>query len=103
MTVQTSLFTEIFDLWPEPCRDVQLAQDMGVKRNRARQWLNRGFIPFWYWPRLIDVVDQKFERTITHRQLVEAGILLRGHRIIVGQVQGAETRRRNREGEERAA
>jgi hypothetical protein len=101
MTVQPTLFTEIFELWPEELRDVHLARDMGVGRPRARQWLRRNFLPVWYWPRLVDVAEQKFDRVITYRQLVEAAATQRGPAYIAGQAQGAETRRRNREGDER--
>lgn len=96
MTVQPTLFTEIFELWPEDLRDVHLARDMGVGRPRARQWLRRNFLPVWYWPELIDVVEQKFGRVVTHRELVEAGAQMRGRAMLDGQARAAETRRHDR-------
>lgn len=100
MTVHPTLFTEIFELWND---SEQLARDMGVPNNRARQWLNRGYVPLWYWQRLVDVVEQKFNRVVTYRQLVEGASALRGQATIARQAKAADTRRRNREGEERAA
>jgi hypothetical protein len=94
MTVQTTLFTQIFTLWPDAS---VLAGDMGVPRNRARQWINRSYLPPWYWPRLVDVVEQRFSRIVTYRQLVEAAAAQRGQALIAGQAKGAETRRHKRE------
>ena len=69
MTVQNTLFAEIFALWP---RFGELANDMGVPPSRAYQWIRRNYLDPCYWPRLVDVIEQKFDRVITYRQLVEA-------------------------------
>lgn len=94
MTVQKTLFAEIFALWPDTA---SLAKDMGVPSTRGHQWIRRNYLPPWYWPRLMDVVEQKFGQVVTYRQLVEATVEMRGQAYIAGQAQGAETRRRNRE------
>lgn len=75
MTVQSSLFEELFALWPS---DLELARDMRVPHNRARQWVARGYVSPWYWPRLVDVVELRFRRAVSYTQLVEASQLLRG-------------------------
>lgn len=80
---------------------MHLARDMGVPLSRARQWLRRDFLPPWYWPHLVDVVEQRFQRTITYRQLVEAAAKQRGQGLIHGQLKAVDTKRLKREGEER--
>lgn len=100
MTVQPTLFTQIFELWPDDrqcTRFQQMALDMRVPRMRARQWIARDYLPPWYWPRLVDVLEQKFGSIVTYHQLVEATVAQRGHAMLDGQARGAKTRRRNRE------
>ncbi len=75
MNVQSSLFADVFALWPS---DVDLARDMGVRRGCARQWMRRGYLEPWYWPRLTDLAEQRFGRVYTYRQFVEAAAALRG-------------------------
>lgn len=96
MTVHPTLFTEIFALWPNEFQAMRIGSDMGVPRGRAQQWINRDYIPPWYWPRLVDVVEQRFGRVITYRQLVEASVSLRGQAQIDAQAKAAEARRRNK-------
>lgn len=58
---------------------VRIAQDLGVdSRETVRDWLKRnGSVPLVHWPRLIDVLEQKFGMVVTYRQLVEATIRVR--------------------------
>lgn len=95
MTVQTPLFVEIFALWSagEKPDAAQVGRDMGVPQSRARQWVRRGYLEPYYWPRLVDVVGQKFGRIVTYRQLVEATVEMRSQSALIGAQKAAETRR----------
>lgn len=63
-------FAEILSRWPS---DGALARDMGVSKPCARKWRERGRpLQPQYWPRLIDVAEQRFQVIITPRQLMVA-------------------------------
>lgn len=101
-----TVFTKILALWPgdeQLAGYEKLARDMGVPSNRARQWINRGYLAPWYWLRLVEVLRQKFGRRVTYRQLVEATVALRGDAPVIGASQAVGTRRRNRENKAAAA
>jgi len=96
MIVQKLTFSQIFQLWDDQGSGTTMAADMGMPRNRVRQWRNRHFIPPWYWPQLVEVIEQRFGWMITYRQLVEASIE-RGNFIMRQRERSTETRRKNRE------
>jgi hypothetical protein len=99
MTVQSSLFTEIFALWGNPDT---LACDMRVPKGRARQWVNRGYVPLWYWQDLIDVAEQRFGRIITYPELIAATKVVRGEPMILAQREANKTKRRKRSADDLA-
>jgi hypothetical protein len=94
MTVQSTLFVDIFALWPG---SAELARDMRVSRSCARQWIRRQDVPMWYWAQLIGEVAARFEKTITYRDLVQASLATRGMGRRYAPSKSAKTRKRNRE------
>lgn len=96
MIVQKMTFPDIFQLWDGHESGASMASDMGMPANRVLHWKKRHFIPPWYWPQLVEVIEQRFGRMITYRQLVEASID-RGNFIMKQRERSAETRRKNRE------
>jgi hypothetical protein len=105
MNEPSTLFHEIFEHYPtaDDKAAVELARDMQVPANRARQWIRRGWLAPWYWPRLIDVLERRFEQVITYRQLVEATVSLRENGALERSRKSAETRARNRDEDAEAA
>ena len=95
MIVQKLTFPEIISWWTE-LGESAMARDMGMPHNRVRQWKNRHFIPPWYWPQLVAVIEARFGRLVTYRQLVEASIE-RGDLVMQQRRRSADTRRKNRE------
>ena len=62
-------FTALFALWP---RTAELAADMGVPPNRARQWIKRDSLEPFYWPLFVRLLKVKFGRRVSYEQLIEA-------------------------------
>ena len=62
-------FTELCELWET---HQALADDMCVPKSRARQWRVRNYIRPKYWPRFIDMLEQRHGRVVTARQLMLA-------------------------------
>lgn len=63
-------FADILNLWPTLA---EFVADMGVPYERAKKWRARGrAIPPRYWPRLIDMAEQRFQLVLTPRQLMLA-------------------------------
>lgn len=64
---------DICNLWTGRGANVRLARDMQVPANRVWRWRQqddgKGFIPPWYWTRLIEVVEHRHNIIITHGQL----------------------------------
>lgn len=101
MSVQPIDFPRLLRLWPKNEKNTayaELADDMGVPSNRARQWLNRNYLPPFYWPRFAVVLNEKFGLTITQEQLVQASCL-HGENLSARAHRAAETRKRNQEGQ----
>jgi len=101
MNVQPIDFPRLLRLWPADDKNTayaELAEDMGVPSSRARQWLNRNYLPPCYWPRFANVLAAKFGLTITQEQLVEASYS-HGEKLSARGRRAAETRKRNREGQ----
>lgn len=101
MNVQPIDFPRLLRLWPADEKNrayAELAEDMGVPSSRARQWLNRNYLPPCYWPRFAAVLADKFGLVITQDQLVAAS-LSHGERLSARGLRAAETRKRNRENE----
>lgn len=69
MHIEPRTFSEILALWKT---HGALAIDMNVPKCRARQWRVRGSVHPRYWPRLIELVEQRFGIVITPRQLMLA-------------------------------
>lgn len=93
MTLPSSLippfptWPAIFELWRDEAKPtdkqlaVLMAADFGLASYEVtRQWQMRKFVPVWYWPRLIDVLERRFGLMVSYRQLVEATIQVRGPR-----------------------
>jgi hypothetical protein len=98
MNDHSELFHEIFSHYPTGADTaaVELARDVGVPQNRARQWIRRGWLAPWYWPQLIDVLERKFQHIVSYRQLVEATVALRESGALERSRKSAETRAKNR-------
>lgn len=63
-------FTEILSRWQTLA---EFVADMNVPYERAKKWRARGrAIPPKYWPRLIDMAEQRFGLVLTPRQLMLA-------------------------------
>lgn len=101
MSVQPIDFPKLLRLWPSEEKKrayTELAIDMDVPVSRARQWLNRKYLPPWYWPRFRCVLRDKFGLIITNEQLVQASFD-HGEIVSARARRGVETRKRNRENE----
>lgn len=73
MSSENPSFAEILNLWPTLA---EFVADMGVPYERAKKWRARGrAIPPRYWPRLIDMAEQRFQLVLTPRQLMLAAAL----------------------------
>jgi hypothetical protein len=99
MSVQPIDFPRLLRLWPSNEKNKpynELAADMGVPSSRARQWLNRNYLPPCYWPRFASVLAEKFGLVITQEQLVEASCF-HGEKLSARGRRAAETRKRKRE------
>lgn len=97
MTVQRIDFQNLLALWPtiESKRAyVELAEDMGVPPNRARQWIKRSYLPPWYWPDFQRALRRKFSLIVTEKQLVDASCE-HGRVAVARASRSAETRKRN--------
>ncbi len=75
---------EIIELFRDPVKPtdrrlaVRIAEDFGLSSFEvARVWYERKFVPVWYWPRLIDLLEQRFGIVVSCRQLVDATIVRR--------------------------
>lgn len=97
MMIQPIDFPRLLRLWPLDEKNTayaELAKDMGVPPNRARQWLKRSYMPPWYWPRFRCVLQEKFSLEITNEQLVQAS-QCHGDLVSARARRSAETRKRN--------
>ena len=76
---QLSCHTDVCNLW----RLTALAADLGVKVGCASNWRSRdkgrGFVPPWYWSRLIEMAERRHGVVLTYRQLA----LMTEHRLPV--------------------
>lgn len=77
----------IFELWRDEAKPTEkqsavlMAADFGLASYEVtRQWRMRNFVPVWYWPKLIDVLESRFGMVVSYRQLVEATCRVRGPR-----------------------
>ena len=74
----------IFELWRDPDKPsekrlaVRMAADFKLTSYEVtRQWRMRNFVPIWHWPRLIEVLWERFEIAISYRDLVMMSIAMR--------------------------
>jgi DNA-directed RNA polymerase sigma subunit (sigma70/sigma32) len=98
MSVQPIDFPSLLRLWPASEKNTayaELAEDMGVTPNQARQWLNRNQLPTSYWPRFQDVLRKKFGKIITDDRLAQA-FAEHAKDLSARARRSAETRKRNR-------
>jgi hypothetical protein len=69
---------EILDLWRPLAKDRKvgffpfLAEDLGFPLSRVVRWHQRDSVPAKYWPRLIEVVERRFDIIVSARQLMLA-------------------------------
>jgi hypothetical protein len=51
----------------------RIAQDLGVPSlETVRVWVRRNDVPLKHWPRIIEILDQRFEVAVSYKQLAEA-------------------------------
>ena len=78
MHTEITSHQQVLDLWrslagERPRRLYSLiARDLAVPRARVARWHERDSVPAKYWPRLIDLAEQRFGVVITPRQMMLA-------------------------------
>jgi hypothetical protein len=99
MNVQPIDFPKLLRLWPANRKNkayAELAADMDVTPNRARQWLKRGHLPTPYWPRFQAALRERFGKIITDEQLAQA-FSFHVENLSARALRAAKTRKRKRE------
>lgn len=56
---------DILRLWTGPKHLVEMADDIGVPKLRARMWRDRNSIPPQYWMQVIEAVRRRFDIALT--------------------------------------
>lgn len=82
---QSPSWDKIFDLYRSHAartgelifRASTMAEDMGVGATVVNQWRRRERIPVEHWPRLITILERKFQMLVSERQLVQATLASR--------------------------
>ncbi len=70
---------EILGHWRDPSRPSdrrmfqRIAQDLNVPSlYTVRVWFEKGNVPLRHWPRIIEVLEQRFDVAVSYKQLAEA-------------------------------
>jgi hypothetical protein len=69
----------ILEHWRDPARPSdrrmfqRIAQDLNVPSlETVRVWVRNNDVPLRHWPRIIEVLEQRYEVAISYKQLAEA-------------------------------